>query len=501
MTELLLDMPLNEEQKDFATVVLDQTHRLLRIIDDILDLSKIEAGKLELETTDFQPAAIVEAVAELMTPMAEEKDLSLTTFVAPEIPEWLRGDPGRLHQVLLNLVGNAVKFTEQGKVVVRVTLENGTDAQVITRFTVSDTGIGIPAAARQRLFEPFTQVDGSTTRKYGGTGLGLAISKRLVELMGGEIDVESKEGQGSTFWFTTLLERAWSPEVPAPTALELDPRGLRVLIVDGNPTHTGALDGYLRSWSMEADRVAGGEALQVLRKAAAANAPYDVAVVDQDMAGMSPFALQEAVHQDPVVASTRLILLSGDDDGAGSEPTAEKGFSAYVSKPVQQPQLFDALVDITRDTPRSGTTAKASDAEGTRTPRLVLLVEDNQTTQTMVLLQLQRLGYSAHTVSNGREAVAAVSVAPSAYALILMDCQMPEMDGFAATRAIREAEPASGRHIPIVAVTAYATENDRDKCLAAGMDDYISKPVTRDRLREVIEHWMPQEVQPVRVAE
>ncbi len=486
MTELLLDMPVTEEQRELASVVVDQTHGLLAIIENILDFSKMEAGKLELESIDFQPTEVVTGIVEWMAPKAGAKGLELREDVAAELPKWLRGDPARLRQVLLNVVDNAIKFTERGRVSVKATLESSSETRVTARFTVADTGIGVAAKARPRLFEPFVQGDSSTTRRYGGTGLGLAISKRLVELMGGQIAMESVEGQGTTVSFTANFERSTTRDL---ARVEPDLQGLRVLIAPSQADEAELIDGYLHTWGIDTRTVSNAEeARNILNGSAAEGVPFDVLVTDPGMPGVN--ALRRAILTDPALASTRLILLAGPEQQALAERGSVGGSIAYLSKPVEQPSLYNAIVNAALGLPQAIDAAGGAEAMEAPAARLVLLAEDNEPTQTMVLLQLQRLGYSAHTVSNGRQAVHAVSLAPSAYGLILMDCQMPEMDGFAATMAIREMETRTKHHIPIVAMTAYATQHDREKCLAAGMDDYVSKPITRDNLRQILERWL-----------
>lgn len=493
MTELLLDMPLKAEQRDFAHVVLQQTNSLLSMIENILDYSKMEAGKLELEPKDFQILGLVEEVIDLVAPALRDKDVRILTQIAPEIPSWLRGDSARLKQVLVNLVGNACKFTEQGQVLIHAVLESQGAQHVTLRVEVKDTGVGIPAAVQSRLFEPFSQADSSTTRKHGGAGLGLAISKRLVELMGGQIGLVSEVGEGTTVWFTANFQPSASPDL---AVLEPDLHGLRVLIVDRDPEEEQMLSGHLTSWGMQTESVGGHEgARALLANAAGVSKPYDVVLVAHDPPAADAFALQQLLAQSASLASTSLVLLANPQMETPHGVPLRELFKSVLPTPVDPPALFNTLVDVTLGLPRVRTTRLAS-AASAQAPRLILLAEDNPTTQTMVLLQLQRLGYSAHTVSDGRQAVNAVAVAPSAYAIILMDCQMPELDGFAATRALRENTGPGGRHIPIVALTAYSTEQDRQKCLASGMDDYISKPITRERLREVLERWMPPEARP-----
>ena len=503
MTELLLETPLDEEQREFAAIIRESGRALLTLIDDILDFSKIEAGKLVLESVDFEPVRVVEGAAQLLVSKAREKGVLLMTFVAPEIPPVVQGDPGRLRQVLLNLISNAVKFTDKGEVVVRASLEHADDSEVCVRFAVSDTGIGLSDAARRRLFQPFTQADGSTTRQYGGTGLGLAISKRLVEFMGGTIGVESVEGQGSTFWFTARFGF-----VPTATALATPParahlRGLHVLIVDDSATSQEIIQSYARSWGMrDACAADGRAALAELHRGAETDDPYQVAIVDLAMPDMDGFALARAIQRDPALGAPRLILLTAFDERGQGEQALQAGFAAYLTKPVLRSMLFDAIANATADIPHEAEEgeaeqetppATASEQTGPAVARPagppILLVEDNAANQKVAQHQLERLGYVVDTVNNGREAVEAIEHAPARYAAVLMDCAMPVMDGFAATHAIRKLELTSGKHIPIIAMTANALQGDRETCLAAGMDDYLSKPLTRDTLAATLERW------------
>ncbi|PLS79714.1 MAG: histidine kinase, partial [Chloroflexi bacterium] len=503
MTELLLDTPLDDDQREFATVVRDSGQALLTIINDILDFSKIEAGKLVLDRVDFEVRAVVEGVAEILSAKASEKGLSLFTFIAPEIPP-VQGDPGRLRQILLNLVGNAVKFTAAGEIVVQAALESADDSEIRLRFTVQDTGIGLSEPARARLFEPFTQADSSTTRKYGGTGLGLAISKRLVELMDGQIGVQSVEGQGSTFWVTARFDVASQASLANGHRSRPELRDARILIIDDSSASRDILCHYAASWCMQADSAAtGSEGLATLRTAATRGVSYDLAIVDLAMPDMDGFAVARAVQRDPDIVGTPLILLTAFDERGQGEQALGAGFGAYLTKPVKQSHLFDAIANLVTTRTRSAEpileTASPDrlmpSAAAVTAPPLatasILLAEDNPTNQKMALLQLEKLGFKAEAVANGRKAVDAVVHDANSYALILMDVQMPELDGLAATRAIRKAELTTGRHIPIIAMTANAMQGDREACIAAGMDDYISKPVNRDKLLQVLERWLP----------
>ncbi|HZS02457.1 MAG TPA: response regulator [Chloroflexota bacterium] len=493
MTGLLLDTPLTPEQREFAETIRSSADALLTIINDILDFSKVEAGKLSLETIDCDVRQVTEEVADLLAGEAQRKGLELVTTVAPAVPRGLLGDPGRLRQVLTNLLGNAVKFTERGEVVLRATLASQDDAAATVRFEVRDTGIGIAPESCARLFEAFAQADGSTTRKYGGTGLGLAISKRLVELMGGQIGVESEPGRGSRFWFTMRLERGEEPWADSPERTDL--RGLRVLIVDDNATNRTILEHQLAAWGMVSGSAASGpEALGLLR-AAAAEAPYELAILDMQMPEMDGLMLGAAIKADPTLAGTRLVLLTSLGQRGPTAETQAAGIAACLTKPVRQSHLYDCLATVMVGTtgpgwpgaPEAGArTGDAPDA-APRGPR-VLVAEDNAVNQKVAVRMLQRLGYQADVVANGQEVVDAL--ARVQYPLVLMDCQMPEMDGYAATAVIREREGAD-RHTPIIAMTAGAMRGDRERCLAAGMDDYISKPVRPEELAATLYRWLP----------
>jgi PAS domain S-box-containing protein len=499
MTELLLDTALDRDQHEFATVVQDSAQALLTIINDILDFSKIEAGKLLLTRADFDLHATVEGATELLARRALEKGLSLMAFVSPELPTQLRGDAGRLRQVLLNLIGNAVKFTEHGEVVVRAELEQDTGDDIMVRFSIQDTGIGFTEAMRQQLFEPFTQADGSVTRRFGGTGLGLAICRRLVELMGGTIGAESVAGEGSLFTFTMAFKRGEAAAAAAPTNLA----GLRVLVADDSDSNQEIVQHYLTAWGAVADAVGGGlPALAALRQAAMEGRPYQVLITDLVMPDLDGFGLARAIQDDSSVAQTQLVLLTAFDERGRAEQALAGGFTTYLTKPVRQAQLRDAVTQCLGEAGRGGIEAqpivvRQQPAPAPRDQR-VLLVEDHPVNRLLAIRQLENLGLLVHVAGNGYEALEAIEKAERPYALILMDCQMPELDGFAATRAIRAIEGSHRTRTPIVAMTANAMQGDREACLTAGMDDYLSKPVRSADLRRVIEHWLtvPTDITP-----
>ncbi len=493
MTDLLLETPLSPEQRDYASVVRESGEALLTVINDILDFSKIEAGKMTLESLDFDPASVVEDAVELLGPRARTKGLPLLSDIEGNVPSMLRGDPSRLRQVLLNLISNAVKFTERGEVVVRLMVDSEDGAQVTLRVAVRDTGIGLSETARRRLFQPFTQADGSTTRKYGGTGLGLSISKRLIELMGGEIGVESIEGEGSTFWFTAPLTHGSGPAQPQ---IQADLTGVRVLVVDDEATDRRILTSYLEAWGMLVMTVSNAaEALALLRTAAI---PFAVALVDRAMPAMDGYALAQTVHEDTTLqGKTSLILMTAYDERGQTERALAVGFTAYLTKPIKRAQLLDTLATALKSAvPTSPSLPGPASTRPTRVPKVppigtgqvVLVAEDNAVNSTLMVTRLETLGFVAATAVTGREAVEAVS--GNDYALVLMDCQMPEMDGYDATRMIRRQEQATGKHVTIVAMTARAMAGDRETCLAAGMDDYLSKPIRLEALCTVLQRWI-----------
>ena len=496
MSNLLLDTNLDDEQREYARTVQTSADALLSVINDILDFSKVEAGKLDMETIDFNLRVTLEEVAELMGFKAEEKALEFACFLHPDVPSLLMGDPGRLRQVLLNLATNAIKFTDEGEVTIEAMVKKETQHQVMVYFSISDTGIGIPAFRTDRLFKSFSQVDSSTTRKFGGTGLGLAISKRLVELMGGRIGVQSREDQGSTFWFTALFNKqSQAGRVALPSPPPADIRDRRVLVVDDNKTNREIMHAYLHAWKCQVKVASGGtEALQMLRHAAANGTPYDMAILDYMMPLMDGEALGRAIKGNPQIDHTRLVLLTSRGIRGDAERARKAGFDAYLTKPIKQSQLYDAIVSVFSEC--SETMDKAASKpiitrhtlnEKSEQRARILLAEDNPVNQKVALIHLRKFGHMADVANDGSEAVAAIE--KNSYDLVFMDVQMPEMDGYEATRAIRSK---LSHHLPIVAMTAHAMKGDREKCLKAGMDDYIPKPVNPEKLKEALDTWLPK---------
>ena len=506
MTSLLLDTELNPSQRDFVETIRSSGDSLLTLINDILDFSKIESGKLDLETLTFDLRDVLDGTLEPLAQQAKSKDIQLTHSLLPGVPARLRGDQGRLRQILTNLVGNAVKFTERGEVVVRVAKEGETDAHATLRFEVRDTGLGIAPGTQDRLFQSFTQADSSTTRKYGGTGLGLAICRQLVELMQGKIGVTSELGKGSTFWFTLQLEKQSANAMPTANDSS-DLRGVRILVVDDSATNRKILSHQIYAWRMQQGSAASGrEALDMLTKAAATGAPYDLALLDMSMAEMGGLTLARAIKAHPAIAGTRLIIMTWLGQQPGIAELTGAGIEAFLLKPVKQSPLFENLVkamgrkraDESARIANPSASSAAPTSPPPRSPSLkvrILLAEDNAVNQKVALLQLHKLGYVADAVANGMEVIEAMERIP--YAIILMDCQMPEMDGYEAAKELRRRESERSQTallrapVHIIALTANAMQGDREKCLAAGMNDYVSKPVRAAELKTALDRWQP----------
>jgi signal transduction histidine kinase/AmiR/NasT family two-component response regulator len=504
MTGLLLDTKLDPVQREFADTIQVCADTLLKVINDVLDFSKIEAGKLVFESLEFDLVETVEETLDMLAERAQAKQIELAMAILPGVPRFLRGDAGRLRQIIINLLGNAIKFTEGGEIVARVSLESATETHAVVRFELRDTGVGIPLEVQSRLFQAFTQADSSTTRKFGGTGLGLAISKQLVTLMLGEIGVRSKPGEGSTFWFTARFEKIAGDVLPATMAMPEDVWSkLRVLVVDDNATTRQILRHQIFAWNMQKGSAAGGhEALKVLREAAAQGRPYDVALLDALMPEMDGLTLARAIRADPAIAATHLIALVPKGHVLAENELSDAGIGAVLAKPVKLSRLLDSLVTamgkkaVTSIGAKSGSSAALPMSDGLRArlaAQRVLLAEDNMVNQKVALGLLQKLGCTADAVGNGFEVMAAIERYP--YALVFMDCQMPDMDGYEAALAIRkrEGDPAKpcAWTVPlhIVALTANAMQGDREKCLAAGMDDYVSKPTRTPDLLAALERW------------
>ncbi|MDG4598104.1 MAG: response regulator [Candidatus Contendobacter sp.] len=490
MTELLRGTALDAQQRRFTDTIQRSGQALLAVIDDILDFSKVEAGRLELETVDFDPRELVEETAVLLAERAHRKRLELVVDLADDLPGGLQGDPARLRQILINLVSNAIKFTEQGEVVIRPRLLEQEAQTARLRIEVNDTGVGIAPAAQTRIFESFTQADGSTTRHYGGTGLGLAISKRLVQLMGGEIGVESTLGVGSTFWFTLALPRGEASSRSV-RPLDAELRNRRVLVVDDNATQREIFHRYLSGWGMRAVSVGSGvEALATLRQAAMAREVFELVIVDRNMPEMDGVELARRIRADAMLRMPRLLMLTlGSLGDVGSQVAVS--VNRYLQKPIRRAELRDALCRLIDPA--------TADPVSRLLPRYdrqihfdarVLVVEDNLVNQEVALAMLKELGCRSTAVNDGRAALAALEKEP--YDLVLMDCQMPVLDGWAATAAWRRRESATGdRRVPIIALTANIVKGIREQCLAAGMDDYLSKPFEQARLVAILNRWLP----------
>ena len=504
MAELLIDGELPPEQREYAETVKSSGEALLKIINDILDFSKIEAGKLELECIDFDLRRATEEVVELLAKQAHSKGLEIAVLIGAEVPTTVRGDPGRLRQILTNLTGNAIKFTETGDVVVRVKMKEAPDDQAVVHFEVSDTGIGVTKAQRDRLFQSFSQADTSTTRKYGGTGLGLSISKRLVEMMHGGIGVESLPGEGSTFWFDVTLERS---EREDDTDAEGLPslEGIKALVVDGNQNNRLILSQQLLTWGVEAACAKSGAlALKMISNAADAGRMYDVAILDLELPDIGGLDLARKLAADERFDSMQRVLVTAIGRRGHAKLARQAGAAAYLTKPIRQSHLFDCLATVMDPTARPMgigplrrsdiplVTRHSIEEKKSRKRPLVLLVEDNAVNQKLAVKLLEKLGYRVDLAENGREAFEATK--RQRYPVILMDCQMPVMDGYTATGEIRKRE-GDGRRTPIIAMTANAMKGDREKCLASGMDDYIPKPVRKDVLEETIARWIRDDVE------
>lgn len=517
MTGLLMDTEPSEEQQSYIETIRQCGEALLNLINDILEYGKIEAGKLELECIDFNLRTTVEDVLGQFAERAQTKGLEITGLVHAAVPTGLRGDPGRLRQILTNFVGNAIKFTDQGDVTVQAFLETDSDDTVVVRFEVTDSGIGISSEAQARLFQPFTQADSSTSRKYGGTGLGLAISKQLAEQMDGHVGITSRPGHGSTFWCTARFLKQKTSLLAIVPSVELTTR--RILIVDDNESNRMILHHLVTGWGMVDDLAADATAaMALIEQRALSGISYDVAIVDMLMPGKDGLQFAKELKHHAVGSQVRLVILTSLVQRGHAELARQAGFVAYLTKPVRHDQLSNCLrtvlglSDLASESKAPAVTAPALPlitrhtlAEMASTPR-ILVAEDNLVNQKLTVRMLEKLGYQSDVVENGQDVLTALG--RTTYAAILMDCQMPILDGFGATKLIREGErreatgeseesgtyspsPLAPRHIPIMALTANAMQGDRERCLAAGMDDYLTKPLRKEDLKGALERWIP----------
>jgi CheY-like chemotaxis protein/HPt (histidine-containing phosphotransfer) domain-containing protein len=486
----MLRTRLSREQEEYANMIRDSASALLDIVNDILDFSKVEAGKQQLELCDLDLNQVVEGAAELLAEKAHQKKLSLITFIQPQLERSLRGDPTRLRQIILNLVSNAIKFTESGEIFVHAMTELKDETEFV-KIVVKYSGIGISPEVQKQIFSPFTQADNSVSRKYGGTGLGLSICNKLVELMGGSIGLESQEGRGTTIWFTFPLEKAneqTSVEIPEGLA------DIHVLFVDGPGSSTKVLTAYAKSWGIKCDTAeSSGVAHALLKSAHAKGQPYNIIVVESALPDIRAEEFASQFADEKYAGDTKIILFNST--GPSAAPKSFHNFSGYLTAPMRQSMLLDCILKISAKAQigqENSDTAPSAVPEKVDAGRHILIAEDNQVNQRVAFLQLQQIGFSADVASNGEEAVEAAN--KKRYDLILMDCQMPVMDGFEATRQIRTAEVLTGRRVPIVAMTAHAMEGDREKCVAEGMDDYISKPVNPTVLSAILEKWLQLQI-------
>ncbi|MCK6446809.1 MAG: response regulator [Planctomycetes bacterium] len=510
MTGLLADTPLSREQREYADTIRNCSESLLVVINDILDFSKIEAGKLDLESLEFDLRTLVDETIDLIAERAREKHLELLCEFSTDVPRHVRGDPGRVRQILLNLLGNAIKFTATGHVHLEVQRENDSDGAVLVRFSVRDTGIGVPPELREHLFQPFSQADASVTRRFGGTGLGLSISKRLAELLGGAIGVESAGGRGACFWFTVKLERSTPREEL--TAIRARPlRGKRVLVVDDNPINRRLLEEVLGVLGMQLEVGDDGPVgLELALRAAAEARVPDVAIVDAEMPGMHGLELIGRLRADARFAGMPIVLVTSSATRLDVEEQRRFGVFATLHKPLRRRRLVETLLEalcLGEADPATSTAqpsaagapgsalpsaespaAPQSTSEGLEHAPRVLFVDDNPVNQRVGARMLAKLGLEFELAASGREAVAAVRA--RRFAAVLMDCQMPDMDGYEATRTIRALDDPAARAVPIVAITASAMRGDREACLAAGMDDYLPKPIQLTELRRVLALWV-----------
>lgn len=492
MTNLLLDTPLDEQQQRMTETAKNSAESLLSIINDILDFSKIEAGKIDLEVIDFDLAELVEDIGAMLYFAAEQKEIHLICPATPMLGHCYRGDPGRIRQILNNLVNNAIKFTEQGEVAVFVSFEPRGDTNTLVRFEITDTGIGISEEQQRKLFSRFSQADSSTTRKYGGTGLGLAISKTLSEMMGGEIGVTSTIGQGSTFWFTINLEHSNQDSVVYLPSGNLKEQ--RVLVVDDNETNLNLMTQLLERWQIPHTLASSGEqALEKLMLAAEKGQAYSIAILDYQMPEMDGIGLSKRIRAQENLQQTKLVMFSSVSQRGEVQLQKNSGFSGYLTKPMQQADLLCVLEKVSgldSSHPPNSLVTKETQGKKVQFDARVLIVDDVTTNQIVLQSLLTKHGIKSDKAKSGIEALAALRSQVD-YDLVFMDCLMPEMDGYEATREIRNPDNANIRHdIPVIAMTANAMQGDKDKCLAAGMDDYLTKPINKKALEEALNKWL-----------
>jgi two-component system sensor histidine kinase/response regulator len=491
MTDLALETQLSQEQREFLGMVKSSADSLLLLLNDILDFSKIEAGKLDFETIDFQLRETLDNTVRTLALHAQQKGLELACRILPDVPDGLQGDPTRIRQIVVNLLGNAIKFTSRGEVVIQVEIQDESQDETVLHFTVRDTGIGIPLEKQELIFEAFTQTDSSTTRKYGGTGLGLAISSRLVNKMGGKIWVESEPDRGSTFHFTTRLRlQKISSRKYAPLGAEAL-RGLPVLVVDDNATNRRILQEMLLAWQMNPTVTESGpEALMIAQRAFTEGAPFSLILVDAQMPGMDGFSFVERIKEDARLANSVVIMLTSAGFRGDAARCRELGIKGYLTKPNKRSELLEAIKAVLG--PQTGTETSPSvvtvhSLRENRSRLRILLAEDNRVNRALAVRLLEKRGHEVAVAGNGKAALEALQA--QEFDVILMDVQMPEMDGLQATAAIREGEIKNGKHIPIIAMTAHAMTGDKERCLEAGMDDYITKPIRPEQLVDMVERY------------
>jgi two-component system, sensor histidine kinase and response regulator len=494
MTSLLMDTELTTEQREYAETIKDCTSSLLGIINDILDFSKMESGKLDFEILDFDLRTTLEDLMGSLAVSADAKGLELTCLIDPEVPAMVQGDPGRLRQILTNLIGNAIKFTPQGEVSLHVSVDHEDENRTWIRFSVKDTGIGIPEDKLRILFHPFVQADASITRRYGGSGLGLSISRQLAEMMGGKIGVESEESKGSTFWTIIPLTKQTTPwEGKEEGTVDLE--GTRILVVDDNKTNRKVLTGMLQTWNCSYEEASdASSAMEKLTTTAARGIPFRIALLDMFMPGIDGESLGLRIKGDPMIRDTMLVMLTSVGKRGDAVRLERAGFSAYLTKPVKKSLLYDCLLNVL-NCERNGKSShnriitRHTIAESRKKRVRILLAEDNIVNQKLAVRVLEKMGYQADVVANGLEVLRALETVP--YGVVLMDVQMPEMDGIEATRRIRSQKwPLQDPNIPIIALTAHAMKKDQQECFDAGMNDYLAKPIQPEELVRVISRWV-----------